>query len=111
MWAVGALAGWLLLRHWTQAALLALLVPGWLVGEWEVRTQGFAVSNRLITEALVLIAITYLSARTSQEDSSTRRALAWIGGLDVLPLSLWALVGGRGYCGGRQNRQLLCSFL
>src|SRR6266571_4024382 len=23
MWAIGALAGWLLLRHWTQAALLA----------------------------------------------------------------------------------------
>jgi uncharacterized membrane protein len=34
MWAVGALAGWLLLRHWTQAAPLALLVPAWLAGEW-----------------------------------------------------------------------------
>src|SRR2546430_4902102 len=104
MWAIGALAGWLLLRHWTQAALLALLVPGWLVGEREVRTQGFAVSNRLITEALVLIAITYLSARTSQEDSSTRRALAWIGGLAVLPLSLWAIVGGPGYWGWGEKR-------
>src|SRR3989454_3537969 len=95
MWAIGALAGWVLLRHWTQAALLALLVPGWLVGEWEVRTQGFAVSNRLITEGLVLIAITYLGARTSQEDSATRRALAWIGGLAVLPLSVWAFADGR----------------
>jgi predicted membrane protein DUF2157 len=105
MWAVGALAGWLLLRHWTQAALLALLVPGWLVGEWEVRTQGFAVSNRLITEGLVLLAITYLSARTSGEDSSVRRALAWIGGLAVLPLSVWAFVEGRETWGwGGQNR-------
>jgi len=105
MWAVGALAGWLLLRHWTQAALLALLVPGWLVGEWEVRTQGFAVSNRLITEGLVLIAITYLGARTSQEDSATRRALAWIGGLAVLPLSVWAFADGRRYWGWwSQNR-------
>src|SRR5437773_4021575 len=105
MWAIGALAGWLLLRHWTQAALLALLVPGWLVGEWEVRTQGFAVSNRLITEGLVLIAITYLGARTSQEDSATRRALAWIGGLAVLPLSVWAFADGRGYWGWwSQNR-------
>lgn len=99
MWAIGALAGWLLLRHWTQAALLALLVPGWLVGEWEVRTQGFAVSNRLITEGLVLAAITYLSARTSDEDSYTRRALAWIGGLALLPLSIWAFVEGREYWG------------
>ena len=111
MWAIGALAGWLLLRHWTQAALLALLVPGWLVGEWEVRTQGFAVSNRLITEALVLIAITYLSARTNHEDSSARRALAWIGGLAVLPLSLWAFVEGRGYWGWWQNRPHVSSFL
>jgi uncharacterized membrane protein len=99
MWAIAALVGWLLLRHWTQAALLALLVPGWLVGEWEVQTQGFAVSNRLITEGLVLIAITYLSARTRQEDSYTRRALAWIGGLGVLPLSVWAFVEGREHWG------------
>src|SRR5437867_1069136 len=103
--------GGLLLWHGTQAALLALLVPGGLVGEWEVRTQGFAVSNRLITEALVLIAITYLSVRTSQEDSSTRRALAWIGGLAVLPLSLWAFVEGRGYWGWWQNRPHVSSFL
>jgi len=87
--------GWLLLRHWTQAALLALLVPAWLAGEWEVRTEGFAVSNRLITEGLLLIAITYLSARASGEDSPARRALAWIGGLAVLPLSVWAFVDRR----------------
>lgn len=112
MWAIGALVGWFLLRHWTQAAMLALLVPGWLVGEWEVRTQGFAVSNRLITEGLVLIAITYLSARTNQEDSYTRRALAWIGGLGVLPLSVWAFVEGREHWGWWwQNRTPVSSLL
>jgi len=112
MWAIGALAGWLLLRHWTQAALLALLAPGWLVGEWEVRTQGFAVSNRLITEGLVLVAITYLSARTSQEDSHARRALAWIGGLAVLPLSVWSFVEGREYWGWwPQNRTAVSPLL
>src|SRR5437016_8628809 len=111
MWDVGALAVGLVPRPWTRAALLALLVPGWLVGEWEVRTQGFAVSNRLITEGLVLIAITYLGARTSQEDSATRRALAWIGGLAVLPLSLWAFVEGRGYWGWWQNRPPVSSLL
>jgi hypothetical protein len=95
MWAVGALAGWLLLRHWTQAALLALLVPAWLAGEWEVRTEGFAVSNRLLAEGLLLIAITYLSARTGREDSSVRRALAWIGGIAFLPLGVWAFAEPR----------------
>jgi len=105
MWAVGALAGWLLLRHWTQAVLLALLVPAWLAGEWTVRTEGFAVSNRLLTEGLLLIAITYLSARTSQEDSHARRALAWIGGLTVLPIGIWTFVEGRETWGwGWRNR-------
>ena len=92
MWAIGALAGWLLLRHWTQAALLALLIPAWLAGEWEVRTEGFAVSNRPLTEGLLLLAITYLCARTSAEDSTARRALAWIGGIALLPLGVWAFV-------------------
>lgn len=95
MWAVGALAGWLLLRHWTQAALLALLVPSWLAGEWEVRTEGFAVSNRLLTEGLLLLAITYLCARTGAEDSPARRALAWIGGIALLPVGVLAFVEGR----------------
>jgi uncharacterized membrane protein len=112
MWAIGALAGWLLLRHWTQAALLALLVPAWLAGEWEVRIEGFAVSSRLLTEGLLLIAITYLSARTSSEDSTARRALAWIGGLGVLPLSVWAFVEGREYWGWwGQNRPQLSPLL
>src|SRR5947208_11050962 len=75
MWAIGALAGWLLLRHWTQAALMALLVPAWLAGEWEVRTQGFAVSNRLLTAGLLLTAIAYLCSRTNGEDSAAGRAL------------------------------------
>src|SRR6266851_1024002 len=96
MWAIGALAGWLLLRHWTQAALLALLVPAWLAGEWEVRTEGFAVSNRLLTEGLLLMAITYLCARTGAEDSAARRALAWIGGIALLPIGVLAFTKGRG---------------
>jgi len=106
MWVVAALAGWLLLRHWTQAALLALLVPAWLAGEWEVRTEGFAVSNRLLTEGLLLTAITYLCARTGAEDSPARRALAWIGGIALLPLGVVAFVEGHENWGwwGWQNR-------
>ncbi len=112
MWAIGALAGWLILRHWTQAALMALLVPAWLAGEWQVRTEGLAVSSRLLTEGLLLIAITYLSARTSGEDSAARRALAWIGGLALLPLSVVAFVEGRETWGwGWQNRVAISPLL
>ncbi len=92
LWAIGALAGWLLLRNWTQAALLALLVPAWLAGEWGVRTERFQVSGRLLLEGLILLAITYFTAKTSEEDSPVRRALVWVGGILLLPLSVLAFV-------------------
>lgn len=95
LWAIGALAGWLLLRQWPQAVLLALLVPAWLVGEWEVRTESYADSSRLILEGLLLLAISYLTAGTGREDSVVRRALGWIGGITLLPLSILAFVEER----------------
>jgi uncharacterized membrane protein len=105
MWAIGALAVWILLRQWSQAGLLAVLVPAWLAGEWSVRTKGYAISSRLLTEGLLIVAITYLSARTSGQDSETRRGLAWIGGLALLPLSVVAFVEGReNWWWGWQNR-------
>ena len=95
LWAVGALAGWLLLRQWPQSVLLALLVPAWLAGEWEVRTQGYAYSSRLILEGLLLLSLTYLTARTGKEDSVVRRGLAWIGAISLLPLTILAFVEER----------------
>lgn len=92
LWAIGALAGWLLLRDWTQAALLALLVPAWLAGEWEVRTEQFQISGRLMLEGLLLLAITYLTARTGDHDSAARKALVWIGAISLLPLGTLAFV-------------------
>jgi hypothetical protein len=92
LWAVGALAGWILLRNWTQAVLLALLVPAWLAGEWEVRTERWQISGRLMLEGLLLLAITYLTARTGEVDSPVRRALVWVGGVALLPLSILTFV-------------------
>ena len=95
LWAIGALAGWLLLRNWTQAALLALLVPAWLASEWEVRTEHWEISSRLMLEGLLLLAISYFTATTSQEHSSVRRALVWIGGIALLPLGILTFVERR----------------
>ena len=95
LWAIGALAGWLLLRQWPQSVLLALLIPAWLAGEWEVRTEGYAYSGRLILEGLFLLSLTYLTARTGAEDSVVRRGLAWIGGISLLPLAILAFVEER----------------
>jgi uncharacterized membrane protein len=101
LWALGALAGWFLLRNWAQAMLLALLVPAWLCGEWEVRTEGMPISGRLIAEGSLLLALTYLGARgglgatparMGEQDSPARRALAWIGGILLLPLAILAFL-------------------
>jgi uncharacterized membrane protein len=95
LWAIAALAGWLILRQWPQGVLLALLVPAWLASEWQVRTEGYAHSGRLILDGLLVLSLTYLTARTDRESSALRRGLAWIGGISLLPLAILAFVGER----------------
>jgi uncharacterized membrane protein len=95
LWALGALAGWLILRQWPQSVLLALLVPAWLTGEWQVRADGYAHSARLSLEGLLLLSLTYLTARAGAEDSVVRRGLAWTGGISLLPLAILAFVEER----------------
>jgi MFS family permease len=102
LWAVGVLVGWLLLRQWPQAVLLALLVPAWLAGEWEVRAEGHAAGYRVVLEGLLLLAISYLTARSNEDDCVVRRALTWIGGISLLPLGVLAFT---------ESRELLWSLL
>lgn len=90
LWAIGALAGWWLLRDWPQLTFSALLVPFWLIGEWAeaaAPVQSFLV----IAVFVALLAICYLSVPD--------RTLRWIGGIGVLPsvlyLVLWDQVSGR----------------
>jgi uncharacterized membrane protein len=85
LWAIGALAGWWLLRDWPQLAFSALLVPGWLIGEWTDRVSQPMQAYPVVGVFSALLAICYLS--------TPNRALRWIGGLGVLPavltLALW----------------------
>src|SRR5215469_12270315 len=95
LWSLGALESWLILGQWPQSVLLALLVPAWLAGEWQARMEGYASCGRLILDGLLLLSLTYLTARTGAEDSVLRRALAWIGGISLLPLAILAFVEDR----------------
>jgi uncharacterized membrane protein len=93
LWAFGALMGWLLLGRWPHAALLALLVPTWLVGRWfYVSKQNWDRGGNFIWEGLLLLALTYLSARTAEHESPERKALASMGGIAVLPCALIAVL-------------------
>ena len=92
LWASGALAAWLLLKEWPQAMLLALLVPAWLIGEWDVKLAARGYDSYLIALGLLLLTLTYLSGRTSSADSAPRKALAYVGGIGLLPTAILAFV-------------------
>src|SRR5579862_2554714 len=86
LWALGVGLAWLLLKHWTQGALFAILVPWWLAGEWETRVA--LENSKSMMPAWVgicALSFVYLAARRAPLDSPMRRALAWIGGLALLP--------------------------
>jgi Predicted membrane protein (DUF2157) len=85
LWAAGAAFGYVLLRDWSQAALLALLTPAWLISQWTITTEWHAGGDRPLALGLVLTAFCYLSARIGEQENMARRTLVWIGGIALLP--------------------------
>jgi MFS family permease len=85
LWAIGAAAGYVLLRDWTQAALLAVLAPAWLISQWEIKTEWYRGGNRLLAVGLILTVLSYLSARIAEQENTVRRTLVWIGSVALLP--------------------------
>jgi uncharacterized membrane protein len=88
LWAAGAIVGWLLLRDWPQLAMAAILTPWWLLGEWTEAVNSAHISLRVVSVAVLMLAISYLSVRMPGADSRkdlTRLSLAWLGGLAILP--------------------------
>ncbi|HTC88964.1 MAG TPA: DUF2157 domain-containing protein [Bryobacteraceae bacterium] len=96
LWAIGALAGWWLLRGWPQLASSVLLVPAWLIGEWIEAASQPMRAYPVVAVFCTLLAICYLSAWTSRTESgepAVARTFAWIGGLGLIPavltLAVW----------------------
>lgn len=92
LWAVGAAVGWWLLRDWVHAAFVALLVPTWLVSQWDISTDWQWGSRKPVAVGLVLLALTFLSARIGDQRNYARRTLVWLGGLALLPCVGTAIV-------------------
>lgn len=91
LWAIGAWAGWLLLRDWPQALYAALLTPIWLVAEWADRAEGFGhIVPAVPMAGLLLLALAYLHAplQARVESSAARTTLAVIGAVALLPLAI-----------------------
>jgi hypothetical protein len=90
MWAIGAGAGWWVLRQVPQLALLALLAPAWLVSEWmlAVGPRFEPAATRVAACGVFLCAVAYLTAVRDGRTADWRRALFWIGAVALLPAAL-----------------------
>jgi hypothetical protein len=88
LWAIGAVLGWWILGHWTQAIFVAILAPTWLSLEWWyfIGQSGPAAAPALVF--LFLMATVYLSGRPLKESTPLRQALTWIGATTILPLGI-----------------------
>jgi uncharacterized membrane protein len=91
LWAIGAWMAWGLLRDWVQATLVAILTPAWLACEWIAATDRYKDSGQIVGQGLLLLAVTYLTAISPEHRSPTRRALAWIGGIALIPAAFVAI--------------------
>ncbi|GKT08792.1 DUF2157 domain-containing protein [Desulforhabdus sp. TSK] len=102
LWAMGAWIAWGLLRDWPQATLVALLTPMWIGAEWIEASRGWSGSGKILAECLLLLAISYLTGISQEKESPTRKALAWLGGLALIPAAgavmwsgTWSFHGAR----------------
>lgn len=108
LWAIGCALAWLLLRHWTQGALCAVLFPWWLAGEWDTWTPLASSHSMLpVWVGICALSFAYLSARRSPADGPLRKALMWLGGLALLPaaaiVALFAFEHGEAAWGSRAD--------
>jgi hypothetical protein len=61
LWAIAALAGWILLRDQAQETLTFLLFPAWMLSEWAIHAQGYIGNEVYAGRFLVVWAILYLT--------------------------------------------------
>jgi uncharacterized membrane protein len=87
LWAAGAALAWALLRDAPQLALVATLVPAWLVSEWieRIRWTQFDSGSRVAACGVFSLALAYFAAPDRERPAGGRRALLWLGGLALLP--------------------------
>jgi uncharacterized membrane protein len=112
LWAAGALAGWLLLRKWPHAALLAVLMPVWLVGQWVNRVGlGWERSSGALWDGLLLLALTYFTARMPDREAPERRALVYIGGLALLPCAILTVLARSEFARSYTRESVSSAFL
>jgi uncharacterized membrane protein len=92
VWAIGAAVALLVRRDWPHVIWVALLVPAWLVGEWQA---GFRSSYLGLVPilGLFMLALAYLAAVGPGRDAPWRRALARLGAIALVPIAVMLQFG------------------
>ncbi len=62
LWALCAIAGWILLGDQVQQTIAMLLLPAWILSEWWARTDGYRDATLFETRMVASFAALYLTA-------------------------------------------------
>jgi hypothetical protein len=99
LWATGAAVGFLLRRDSVQGTFMAILFPLWLAGKWTMIAGTSSSSERILAEGLLLLAITYLTARVEGHATPLWRAMTWIGAVAFFPCVIFVLASNENLWG------------
>ncbi len=91
LWAIGAVAAWLVLRHSVQAVFAALLIPFWLAGEWIVRAGDHPGTALILAVFTAMLALSYLTVPAAGLRDGLRKSLHLIGGIVLVPACIVAI--------------------
>src|SRR5258708_25204854 len=75
LWAIGALAGWILLRDEAQQTLTLLLFPAWIFCEWTYSAKGHIGIDVYLGRMLIAWAVLYLTVFLGSERKIVRGIL------------------------------------
>jgi hypothetical protein len=107
LWAIGALAGWALLRDTPQFVLFAVLTPVWLIAEWLAAIEPLrpqpAEAMRVLAIGPFLLTLAYLcacGARMPRSGDRYRLVLNRLGSITLIPTAFFVGITANEAWGG-----------
>jgi uncharacterized membrane protein len=91
LWALCSAAGWLLLKDQFHQIFTLLLLPVWIISEWDYQTYGYTHFCSFIARIFALFAMAYLAIFLRSNKSAVRGVLVVAASICV-PLSICILM-------------------
>jgi uncharacterized membrane protein len=89
LWALGAVIAWLIRRDSAHTAIVALLLPAWLLCEWAAVGESHDLRYSVVGQAgAFLLALAYMATPLAGRSPAVRRTLAWLGIIAFLPAAV-----------------------